>query len=150
MLVCAYYCAFGTRDRGCQSAPGFPCALCLEGEDKEFAKLGQIMPRDRGRILSPHVVPANAGTHTPRRKLLENTGRRLCFNNYGRWLWVPAFAGTTERAGTTCFVTPSSKPELRLRRNEFALPHRASKFFTPAPPRGKTPLRSACRNAGRA
>src|SRR5439155_8606193 len=33
MLVCAYYCALGTRDRGCQSAPGFPCALCFEGED---------------------------------------------------------------------------------------------------------------------
>src|SRR5437667_10845057 len=71
MLVCAYYCAFGTRDRGCQSAPGFPCALCFEGEDEEFEKLGQTMPRDRERILSPHVVPAKAGTHTPRRMLFE-------------------------------------------------------------------------------
>ena len=47
MLVCAYNVHFCTRDRGCQSAPGFPCALCLEGKDKEFAKLGRNMPRDR-------------------------------------------------------------------------------------------------------
>src|SRR5438876_3729482 len=32
--------------------------------------------RSRTHILS--VVPANAGTHTPRRDLLENCGRRLC------------------------------------------------------------------------
>ena len=40
MLVCVYYCAFGTRDRGCQSAPGFPCALCFERAN-DFANLGQ-------------------------------------------------------------------------------------------------------------
>src|SRR5215208_4245852 len=38
----------------------------------KLEKLGQIMSRDRERTLSPHVVPAKAGTHTPRRKLLEN------------------------------------------------------------------------------
>src|SRR5438132_4980742 len=54
MLVCVYYCAFGTRDRGCQSAPGFPCALCLEGEDKELAKLGRNRAaRSRTHTLSP-------------------------------------------------------------------------------------------------
>jgi hypothetical protein len=39
------------------------------------------------------VVPANAGTHTPRRlrlAVLEGFGY-----DFGRWLWVPAFAGTT-------------------------------------------------------
>src|SRR2546421_12942395 len=42
-------------------------------EAKEFASLG----RNRAaRII--FVVPAKAGTHTPRRKLLENCGRRLC------------------------------------------------------------------------
>src|SRR5438128_3526755 len=107
MLVCAYYCAFGTRDRGCSRHPAFPAPSTSRVRTRNLQSSGEITPRDRGRILSPHVVPANAGTHTPRRKLLENTGRRLCFNNYGRWLWVPAFAGTTESAGTTCFVTPS-------------------------------------------
>src|SRR5438552_17263285 len=32
---------------------------------------GEIAPRDRGCTLSPHVVPAKAGTHTPRRMLFE-------------------------------------------------------------------------------
>src|SRR5947207_3706356 len=53
MLVCAYYCAFGTRDRGCQSAPGFPCALCLKRAN-EFAKLGRNRAaRMRAHALSP-------------------------------------------------------------------------------------------------
>ena len=37
------------------------------------------------------VVPANAGTHTPRRIVLRDAVRRL-FSNHGHlWLWVPAF-----------------------------------------------------------
>src|SRR2546425_11764760 len=52
MLVCAYCCAFGTRDRGCQSAPGYPCALWLERAN-EFASLGQIMPRECDRTPFP-------------------------------------------------------------------------------------------------
>src|SRR5258707_1180922 len=40
------------------------------------------------------VVPAKAGTHTPRilKWKMEPASRR---NNNCRWLWVPAFAGTT-------------------------------------------------------
>jgi len=30
MLVCAFLCTSCTRDRGCQPAPGLPCALCFE------------------------------------------------------------------------------------------------------------------------
>jgi hypothetical protein len=41
-----------------------------------------------------HVVPANAGTHTPCNIVL--TPKAAGFrNNQKRWLWVPAFAGTT-------------------------------------------------------
>src|SRR5579863_1427271 len=40
------------------------------------------------------VVPANAGTHTLR-LILGHNGGRLSQNNYGRWLWAPAFAGAT-------------------------------------------------------
>src|SRR5205823_7007173 len=94
MLVCAYNVQFCTRDRGCSRHPAFPAPSVFKRAN-EFAKLGQTMPRDRERILSPHVVPAKAGTHTPRRMLFENTGRRLCFNNGILGLWVPAFAGTT-------------------------------------------------------
>src|SRR5215207_8276800 len=40
-----------TRPR-VQRAPGIPCALCFEGEDNEFAKLGRNTPRECGRTPS--------------------------------------------------------------------------------------------------
>src|SRR5438445_12852112 len=53
MLVCAYTVHFCTRDRGCQSAPGFPCALCLERAN-EFAKArAERAARSRTLALSP-------------------------------------------------------------------------------------------------
>ena len=53
-----------------------------------------------------HVVPAKAGTHTPRRKLVKREGGRLCLNNNALWLWAPAFAGTTAEIGATAETTP--------------------------------------------
>ena len=40
------------------------------------------------------VVPANAGTHTPRPLVCAHAVAGFA-NHRGRWLWVPAFAGTT-------------------------------------------------------
>src|SRR4051794_27599425 len=65
MLVCVYYCAFGTRDRGCSRHPAFP-APSVSTRANDFANLG----RNRA-ARTIFVVPANAGTHTPRRVLLE-------------------------------------------------------------------------------
>ncbi len=49
--------------------------------------------------------PANAGTHTPRRKLSCYDRSWLSLNNCFLWLWVPAFAGTTAE-----LVPPSRDP----------------------------------------
>ena len=56
-----------TRDRGCQPAPGFPCALCLSEGERETQSSGAIAPRQCGRTSSrcmtieseihTHVVP---------------------------------------------------------------------------------------------
>src|SRR2546421_1038542 len=40
------------------------------------------------------VVPANAGPHTPR-SIVSNAHSETFLLNKRRWLWVPAFAGTT-------------------------------------------------------
>jgi hypothetical protein len=40
------------------------------------------------------VVPAKAGTHKHRRVFCEGWGRSE-YTAKHRWLWVPAFAGTT-------------------------------------------------------
>jgi hypothetical protein len=45
-----------------QRAPGIPCALWFEGEDKEFAKLGQNMPRDREIMSRGALVETNQAT----------------------------------------------------------------------------------------
>jgi hypothetical protein len=41
------------------------------------------------------VVPANAGTDTPR-PIGETPASDIFVDNERRWLWVPAFAGTTK------------------------------------------------------
>jgi hypothetical protein len=46
MLVCRHSCALWHMRPRVQRAPGIPCALCFEGKDKEFAKLGQNMSRE--------------------------------------------------------------------------------------------------------
>src|SRR5215204_7056735 len=71
-------------------------------------KLGQKHAARSRTHIYPHVVPAKAGTHTPRREWLENRGRRLCFDNCWRWLWVPAFAGTTEKTTFPHYANSSS------------------------------------------
>ena len=40
------------------------------------------------------VVPAKAGTHTPRLSAFDTGADGFRYNEL-RWLWVPAFAGTT-------------------------------------------------------
>src|SRR2546423_15538226 len=53
MLVCAYYCAFGTRDRGCSRHPAFPAPSAFKRAN-EFAKLGRNhAARTRTYALSP-------------------------------------------------------------------------------------------------
>jgi hypothetical protein len=47
------------------------------------------------RRPSSLVVPAKAGTHTPRPLDLGTVANGFC-SNKRRWLWVPAFAGTTQ------------------------------------------------------
>src|SRR2546423_13935542 len=65
MLVCAYNAQFGTRDRGCSAHPAFPAPSLLRGRQR----ICITRAKRAARIL--FVVPAQAGTHTPRRMLLE-------------------------------------------------------------------------------
>jgi hypothetical protein len=53
MLVCAFFCAYCTRDRGCSAHPASPAPSVFSGV-KDQAKLGRNAPRDRGRIPSCH------------------------------------------------------------------------------------------------
>ena len=63
------------------------------------------------------VVPAKAGTHSPRIPLLKQSRRPVFSNNIRRGVWVPAFAGTTKiilatRFRPSCASTlPPSKIE---------------------------------------
>jgi hypothetical protein len=43
------------------------------------------------RVAYSAVVPANAGTHTPRQSIQAPLAADPC-NNTGLWLWVPARA----------------------------------------------------------
>src|ERR1700731_2187994 len=76
MLVCVFYIAFCTRDRGCSAHPAFPAPS--RGR-KFLSRLGRIAPRDRGCVFeTAHiVVPANAGTHNHRPVLLRESRRRV-------------------------------------------------------------------------
>src|SRR5947208_3004400 len=50
MLVCVYYCAFGTRDRGCSRHPAFPAPSGLRVRTRNWQNLGQIVRRERERM----------------------------------------------------------------------------------------------------
>jgi hypothetical protein len=57
---------------------------------------GQVAPRNDGELHpDSFVVPAKAGTHTPCPIILDAEAETFC-SNERRWLWVPAFAGTTQ------------------------------------------------------
>src|SRR5260370_23902100 len=92
MLVCVLYTLLHARLR-VQRAPGFPCALCCRGAERK----GQTSRETSGEIADSHrkgclriesscVVPAKAGTHTPR--LLVRVCGQLSFYNKRRWLMV--------------------------------------------------------------
>jgi hypothetical protein len=61
---------------------------------------------------SLHVVPAQAGTHTLRLHDAEGLShlRKQRANNNHRWLWVPAFAGTTGNFRTAQAVIRRKNP----------------------------------------
>jgi hypothetical protein len=99
-----FFCAVCTRDRGCSVHPAFPAPLCFE-RGNEFGKARANHAARSRPVPYLHVVPAKAGTHTPRRTLLEKIGRWLCLNNNRLWLWVPAFAGTTADVSTRASPT---------------------------------------------
>jgi hypothetical protein len=48
----------------------------------------------RSHVEQQHVVPAQAGTHTPQHLDSSNVAMAL-FHLRGQGLWVPACAGTT-------------------------------------------------------
>jgi len=73
MLVCAFLSASCTRDRGCQSAPGIPCALSfLEG--KRRASLGCNAPRDRGAVLTNSATSLRGALATKQSSFLSASG----------------------------------------------------------------------------
>src|ERR1700730_4002164 len=75
------------------------------------------------------VVPAKAGTHTPRRPEwalceLPSVVADISDQNSGLWLWVPAFAGTTmelfvtaSRIGASCHRLTCRRRQIRSRQN---------------------------------
>src|SRR5439155_20733021 len=89
-------CAFlHTRPR-VQRAPGIPCALWLEGEDKEFASLGRnraARTRSHGGIVSRAL-----------RRMERLRNDALQTRDPGVWgwsgagMWVPALRCTAEEA----------------------------------------------------
>src|SRR5260370_27825610 len=49
MLVCAFFYATCTRDRGCSAHPAFPAPSCSRGTTS-CAKLGQSVSREHGSL----------------------------------------------------------------------------------------------------
>jgi hypothetical protein len=72
----------------------------IERQGSKRGLLRRSAPRNDG-ILS-HVVPAHAGTHTPR-PIVEGCCWTTFAQHKALWLWVPAFAGTTMWGYTAAF-----------------------------------------------
>ncbi len=78
MLVCASSSANCTRDRGCQPAPGIPCALLTEGETM-CKSSGAIAPREgEGVLFSPLPLAGEGrggGASTQRTRRMKRDAR---------------------------------------------------------------------------
>src|SRR5882672_7762680 len=59
MLVCVFFDAHCTRDRGCSAHPVFPAPSVIE-EGQVLAKLGRDAPRDREGIFTRHRLRRRA------------------------------------------------------------------------------------------
>src|SRR5882757_7951132 len=72
------------------------------------------------RATSTTVIPAKAGTHTPRRVLRAGAVVPASRNNQHLWLWVPAFAGTALSLWTVrwSYIRTSVRLHLPLRERE--------------------------------
>src|SRR3954466_12876589 len=80
--------------RGCGEKFSAAGQLCKISEVNE-SNLVDVAPGETSSLPSAQLR-TGAGTHTPRpRELRKCLPFDLCFNNHRRWLWVPAFAGTT-------------------------------------------------------
>jgi hypothetical protein len=68
--------------------------------------------KERRDAHSLHVVPAKAGTHTLRLSDAEGVShlQKQRTDNNHRWLWVPAFAGTTVSFRTAQAVIQRKNP----------------------------------------
>src|SRR5258708_2401501 len=77
---------------------------------------GQVAPRNDGKLHpDSFVVPAKAGTHTPCPIILDAEAEAFCPNKR-RWLWVPAFAGTTLEDSICQTADTASRPAARCAR----------------------------------
>src|SRR5262245_61059924 len=98
---CAFFFYHRTRCCGRSRRPAFP-APSLQGGSTNSHNSGETRRGNESLCVvvpppaNTAVVPAQAGTHTPRRNLLLRDRSRLSLNHADGWLWAPAFAGATE------------------------------------------------------
>ncbi|GCC48212.1 hypothetical protein chiPu_0032259 [Chiloscyllium punctatum] len=112
---------------GCDRHPAFPAPSAREGGTKSKARTnmsrecGCVTPR---RCNTFSVVPAKAGTHNHKCKLLRNAGTTSPFDNTCRGVWIPAFAGTPAGESRGCVT------HLRLRGDNTDLRHLESRTIS--------------------
>src|SRR2546430_3860128 len=79
MLVCVYYCAFGTRDRGCSRHPAFPAPSVWRGPTNL-----QNLGRNRAARTRTLVIPGRAsGRRLPTEGASRNDDGGLSDNQTG-------------------------------------------------------------------
>jgi len=88
----------------------------------------------------PGVVPANAGTHTPRPRVWA--GWLTASAKQHLWLWVPAFAGTTSTALIRSFSFQSTVLANTASRSRRLFRARFAVEFPPSAVRGRRECRA--------
>jgi hypothetical protein len=66
MLVCAFLSASCTRDRGCQPAPGIPCALSFSRAN--FKQASGVMRRENAKLCQAVIASEAKQSIVPQRK----------------------------------------------------------------------------------
>jgi hypothetical protein len=83
MLVCAFFCAFCTRDRGVQRAPGIPCSL-FEGECLCKARAQSVAGSRSRASLSVVIVREGGRSSIPEASVIEPRSRGVLDTPHAR------------------------------------------------------------------
>src|SRR5260370_29095459 len=126
MLVCAFLCAFCTRDRGCSAHPVFPVPYVRRGRDVQGKTRAECAARSRRHVLD-NVIARSEAT---KQSILPRKERMDCFR-----LRSLSYGGHVASLAMTPYQNISARTKMpAIARRHFLLDYVATSALCHQPP----------------